>query len=171
MMTWHFAIVLFIVLQRLAELAYSHRNLARLREAGGIEPRDPAYPGLIVVHTAWVLALAVAVPADAPVDPYFLGLYVAILALRLWVMASLGRFWCTRVVTLPDTPLVRRGPYRFMRHPNYVVVAGEIAVAPLIFGAWELALIFSLLNGACLWLRIRVEERAISGRRALPADI
>jgi methyltransferase len=170
-MTWHHAIVLFIAAQRLAELVYSRRNLARLRAAGGIEPSDPAFAGFVVVHSAWVLALAVAVPADAPVNLYFAGLYVVILGLRVWVMASLGRFWCTRVITLPNAPLVRRGPYRFIRHPNYVVVAAEVAVAPLIFGAWELALIFSILNGACLWLRIRVEERAISGRRALPADI
>ena len=169
-MTWHYAIVAFIALQRGAEMIYSRRNLLRLRGAGGVEARDPAYVGLIVVHTAWILALAFAVPADAPVNPYFLAAYGVILVLRIWVMASLGRFWCTRVISLPGTPLVGRGPYRFIRHPNYVVVVAEIAVAPLVFGAWDIAIVFSVLNGLLLWLRIRVEEAMIANRRTIPAD-
>lgn len=85
---------------------------------------------------------------------------------RIWVIASLGRFWTTRIVTLEDAPLVRRGPYRFLRHPNYVVVAAEIVVLPLVFGAWQLALIFGALNLGVLAWRIRVEEQALKPRRA-----
>jgi len=169
-MTWHQAIVGLIVLQRLAELAYSRRNIARLLAAGAVLIEEPSYLWLVAVHAAWIAALAFAVPADASVNPYFLMLYLAILALRVWVMASLGRFWCTRIVTLPGAPLVRRGPYRFLRHPNYVVVAAEIAVAPLIFGAWAIALIFTVLNGAMLWLRIRAEEAALADRRTMSAS-
>jgi methyltransferase len=87
-------------------------------------------------------------------------------AARLWVLASLGRFWTTRIVILPGAPLVRRGPYRYLRHPNYLVVAAEIAVLPLVFGAWGIALVFSLLNLVLLIQRIRVEDAALAPRRA-----
>jgi methyltransferase len=94
-----------------------------------------------------------------------LAVFVLLQGLRVWVLASLGRFWTTRVITLPGAPLVRRGPYRWFRHPNYLVVAGEILVLPLAFGAWEIAVIFSLANAAILTLRVRCEERALSPRR------
>ena len=81
-----------------------------------------------------------------------------------WVLASLGRFWTTRIITVAGLPLVRRGPYRFFRHPNYMVVAAEIAVLPLVFGAWEIALVYSVLNGAMMVHRIRVENQALSAR-------
>jgi len=84
--------------------------------------------------------------------------------LRVWVLATLGRYWTTRIITLPGAPLVRRGPYRWLRHPNYVVVAGEIAVLPLAFGAWQIAVVFSLANALVLWIRIRSEERALATR-------
>jgi methyltransferase len=83
------------------------------------------------------------------------------------VVASLGPYWTTRIITLPDAPLVRRGPYRFLRHPNYVVVAAEIAVLPLVFGAWPIALVFSLLNAVMLAWRIRIEEQALASRRGV----
>jgi len=165
-MTWHDAIVAFIALQRLAELVHSRRNIARLLAEGAVLVAEPSYPWLVATHTAWILALAFAVPADAAVSPLFLALYIVLLGLRVWVMASLGRYWCTRIVTLAGAPLVRRGPYRFLRHPNYVVVAGEILVAPLIFGAWEIALIFTVLNGILIWLRIRKEDAVLAERRA-----
>ena len=88
-----------------------------------------------------------------------------LLAARAWTIWSLGPYWTTRVITLPGALLVRRGPYRYLRHPNYVVFAGEIAVLPLIFGAWRLALLFSVLNAALLWHRIRVEDAALAPRR------
>jgi methyltransferase len=103
----------------------------------------------------WWLAL------DRPVDPLWLALFVLIEIGRIWVLASLGRRWTTRIIVLPDAPLVRRGPYRFVSHPNYVVVAAEIAVLPLVFGLWQVALIFTLLNAAVLTVRIRAENRAL----------
>lgn len=174
-MSAHSVIVGLIILQRLAELLYSRRNVARLITAGAIVVDEPGYilPGyylIVAVHAAWASALIFAIPADAPADPVFLFLYGAILAGRIWVMASLGWFWTTRIVTLPGAPLVRKGPYRFIRHPNYVVVAAEVAVAPLIFGAWGIALVFSVLNAAVLWLRIRAEEAALSDRRSAIAS-
>jgi methyltransferase len=103
----------------------------------------------------WWLAL------DRPVDPLWLALFVLLEIGRIWVLASLGRRWTTRIIVLPDAPLVRRGPYRFVSHPNYVVVAAEIAVLPLVFGLWQVALIFTLLNAAVLTVRIRAENRAL----------
>ena len=94
-----------------------------------------------------------------------LGAFLLLQAARLWVIASLGRFWTTRVITLPGAPLVRRGPYRWLKHPNYLVVVAEIAVLPLTFGAWALALGFSLANAALLADRIRTEEKALAPRR------
>ena len=96
---------------------------------------------------------------------WLLGLFAALQVGRAWVIWSLGRLWTTRVITVPDEPLVQRGPYRFLRHPNYAVVAGEIAVLPLVFGAWEIAVVFSVLNAAMLWHRIAVEEAALADRR------
>jgi methyltransferase len=91
--------------------------------------------------------------------------YGALQILRVWILLSLGERWTTRVIVMPDAPLVRAGPYRFIRHPNYWLVCGEIAVLPLIFGAWPLALAFSLLNGALLFHRIRVENAALEQLR------
>jgi methyltransferase len=162
----HLWIVACLALQRLAELLYSRRNAARLYAEGGVEVGAGHYPAIVAVHAGWLAALALAVPADSPVHLPFLVLYAALLVLRLWVMASLGRSWTTRVITVPGAPLVVRGPYRFMRHPNYAVVVGEVAVAPLIFGAWQIAVIFSILNLIVLRARISVEDAALAQRRS-----
>jgi methyltransferase len=157
-------VLLLVAAQRLGELVYAAHNTRRLKAAGAFESGAGHYPLLVGVHVLWLAALAVFVPADQPVNWALLGLFVGLQGLRLWVLASLGRFWTTRIITLPGAPLVRRGPYRFLKHPNYLVVAGEIAVLPLAFGAWEIAVIFSIANAAVLALRIRCEERALSGR-------
>lgn len=165
--------VLWIVLglvagQRLAELAYARRNTRRLLAAGGEERGARHYPLLVGLHALWLVSLAVFVPADQAPSWWLLGIFALLQVLRLWVLASLGPFWTTRVITLPGAPLVRRGPYRWFRHPNYLVVAAEILVLPLAFGAWEIAVIFSLANAAVLAQRVRVEERALALRRPAP---
>jgi methyltransferase len=162
-------LVLAVAALRLVEVAYAARNARRLFEQGGQEVGAGHYPLLVTLHVAWLATIFVAVPADTPPSPPLAGLFGALLAARAWTIASLGRHWTTRVITLPDEPLVRRGPYRFLRHPNYLLGAGEIAVLPAIFGAWRLALLFSVLNGALLWHRIRVEDQALAPRRALVA--
>ena len=96
-----------------------------------------------------------------PVDGFWLALFVLIELARIWVLLTLGRRWTTRIIVVPGEPLVRRGPYRFLNHPNYVVVVAEIAVLPLVFGLWQVALIFTLLNAAVLAVRIREENRAL----------
>jgi methyltransferase len=162
-------IVALVAIQRLGELVLATRNTRALLRRGGVELGSGHYPLLVLLHGAWLLALLFLVPADTPLSWFWLGVFVTLQALRLWVVASLGPYWTTRVITLPGAPLVRRGPYRFLRHPNYVVVAAEIAALPLVFGAWRIAVVFSLLNLALLAWRIRIEEQALAPRRRLAA--
>jgi methyltransferase len=118
-----------------------------------------------LLHAGWLAAMALLVPAGAvPRWPLF-ALFAALQLLRLWVLVSLGRFWTTRLLTLPGAPLVQKGPYRWLRHPNYLVVAAEIALLPLAFGAVEIAILFSVANLLLLGRRIRVEERLLAPRR------
>lgn len=160
-------LVLAVALLRLSELVYARRNTKLLLDRGGQEHGAGHYPLFVGLHATWLVAIFAAVPADAPPSLPLAGLFVVLLAARFWTIASLGPFWTTRVITLPDEPLIQRGPYRFVRHPNYLIVVGEILVLPLIFGAWRIALLFSLLNAALLWQRLRVEEQALKARPTL----
>jgi methyltransferase len=160
---WPQALAGLVALQRLGELAYARRNDRRLRAAGGIEYGRRHYPVLIAVHAAWLAAIAGLIPAAAAPAWPWLGAYLVLQGLRVWTVASLGPYWTTRVIVVPGAPDVRRGPYRWLKHPNYLVVAGEIAVLPLVFGAWPIALVFTLANAAVLARRIRVEEQARAG--------
>lgn len=156
-----------VLLQRLVELWIAQRNTERLLAEGAIEVAPEHYHYFVVLHAAWLCSLVLLTTDHATVDGIWLGLFVLLQAGRVWVMVSLGRFWTTRILTLPGAKLVRTGPYRFLRHPNYAIVAGEIAVLPLVFGHWTLALIFSALNAMLLWVRIRAENEALEERRAL----
>ena len=158
---------LLVAVQRLLEMAFAEHNARRLLAEGGVEFGARHYPLFILLHGAWLAALFLLVPEEAPVSWPLLGLYLLLQVGRYWVIASLGRFWTTRVITLPGTALVRRGPYRWFRHPNYLILAAEVAVLPLAFGAWQIALVFSLANAALLAQRIRVENAALAERRAL----
>jgi methyltransferase len=157
-----------VVLLRFVELLHAHRNTKALIRRGGVEIGARHYPLFIVLHAAWLASLFLFVPADARISWPWLALLLLMQAARLWCILSLGPWWTTRIITLPGAPLVRRGPYRFMRHPNYAVVIVEIAALPMMFGAWRIALIFSLCNAALLAWRIRVEERALAPRRVNP---
>ena len=155
-------VTLLVALQRLAELGYARRNARRLLAAGGVEHGAGHYPLFVALHGAWLAALFALVPAEVPANWGLLGLYGLLQLGRLWVIASLGRRWTTRVIVVPGAPLIKRGPYRFLRHPNYLVVALEIPVLPLAFGAWHIALAFGLANLALLAQRIRAERRALA---------
>jgi methyltransferase len=158
------AVLAAMAAQRVAELAIARRNTGRLLAKGWGEVGRGHYPLFVVLHAAWLASVAWVVAEGAnPRWPVVAALGV-VLALRAWVMTSLGPLWTTRILTAPSAPLVRRGPYRWCRHPNYVVASAEIALLPLAFGAWRVALAFSLANAALLAWRIRVEERALSGR-------
>jgi methyltransferase len=157
----------FVVLQRLAELAYAARNARRLLAAGGSEHGSRHYPLFILLHTAWLAAMAWFVPAATPPNWPLLILFLLLQLVRIWIVASLGRYWTTRIITLPQAPLVRRGPYRWLRHPNYLLVVCEIALVPLVFGAWRIALVFSIANAILLAWRIRMEDEVLAPRRAV----
>ncbi|MEX1108509.1 MAG: isoprenylcysteine carboxylmethyltransferase family protein [Dongiaceae bacterium] len=158
----------FVVFQRLAELVYARRNERRLLATGGVEVGSGHYPLIVALHIAWIAAMAVFIPLDTSLRIPWLVAFIVLQALRLWTIASLGRFWTTRVITVPAAKLVRHGPYRWLRHPNYLIVAAEIAVLPLALGAWYLAAIFTIANAALLWWRIRIENAVLAGRREEP---
>jgi len=153
-------ILALVTLQRLSELWLSSRNTKRLLAKGAHEVGASHYPLIVAIHFWWLALLWWLVPGR-PVNGFWLGLFLLLEIGRLWVLATLGRRWTTRIIVLPDTRLVRRGPYRFVDHPNYIVVAGEIAVLPLVFGLWQLALIFTILNAVVLLIRIREENKAL----------
>lgn len=161
---WPQIILIAVAAQRLLELAIARRNTARLLADGAREVGAGHYPLFVALHAGWLLALALTVRADAPVNGWLLALFLLLQAGRVWVMATLGRFWTTRIITLDGAPLVRRGPFRWVRHPNYLVVAGELAVLPLVFGEVWIAVAATLLNIPLTLHRIRVEERALCGR-------
>jgi len=155
-----------VSVQRLLELALSRRNERLLRARGAIERGRGHYPLMVVLHVLWLLSTLVegllrgpSLPAWWPVP---LALFLLVQPLRYWAILSLGDHWNTRVLVVPGAKLVAVGPYRYLRHPNYVVVAVEIATLPLIFGAWATALVFSALNAALLFVRIREENRALA---------
>lgn len=154
------AFILFLALQRLAELALSRRNTARLLAKGAREAGADHYPAMVAMHAAWLGAIAV-FGAGQPVHAGWLAVFAVLQALRIWVIATLGPRWTTRII-VADAPLVRRGPFRYMRHPNYAVVTAEIAVAPLVLGLWPVAVLFTVLNAAMLRIRIRAENAALN---------
>jgi len=159
-LTLNIVILALVTLQRLGELWLSSRNTRRLLAKGAREHSPGHYPLIVAVHAAWLIALWL-LALDRPVDGFWLAMFVLIELARIWVLASLGQRWTTRIIVLPKTRLVRRGPYRFVDHPNYLVVAAEIAVLPLVFGLWKIALVFSLLNALILKIRISAENAAL----------
>jgi methyltransferase len=151
-----------VALQRLAELTLASRNTNRLRRQGGIEADARGYPLFVALHGGWLISLAAFVPpATSPSWP-LLGLFALLQLGRVWVIASLGRRWTTRIIVVPGAAPVCRGPYRWVRHPNYLIVAGEIALLPLAFAQPAIAALFSAANLVLLARRLRLEDRALS---------
>jgi methyltransferase len=156
-----------VALQRLIELVHARDNTARLRRRGAVEVDAGAYPVYVVMHASWLTSLAVVVPAATPPHWSLIGVFALLQLGRIWVIMSLGGYWTTRIITLPDAPLVRTGPYRYIRHPNYLLVIAEIAVLPLAFDAVAIAAIFSALNLVLIARRVRIEERLLAPRRGV----
>lgn len=159
-MTLPYAIMTFVTLQRLSELMIARRNTTRLLAAGAHEVGASHYPLMVAMHTAWLAILWFAV-GDRDVHMPLLVIFGFLQLMRLWVLATLGPRWTTRVIVTQDAPLVNKGPFRFLRHPNYAVVTAEIAVLPLAFGLIWIAALFTLLNAAMLYVRIGVENHAL----------
>lgn len=163
-MNWFLIILGFLVLQRLAELWLANRNTQRLMAEGAVEHGREHYVLFVVLHTAWLAAMVLLAPEDPPFLPVLFTAFVLLQLGRVWVIATLGRYWTTRIIVPTSAPLITGGPYRWVKHPNYLVVIGEIAVVPLMAGMWELALVFSALNATLLWLRIGVENSTLKQR-------
>lgn len=153
------AFIAFLLLQRGGELVFARYNTRRLLARGAIEHGAGHYPLIVLLHASWLLAIGVLGWSD-PVNLGWLATFAILQLLRVWVLASLGARWTTRIIVL-DEPLVARGPYRWLPHPNYAVVIAEIIVAPMVLGLWQVAAIFTLLNAAVLTIRIRAEARAL----------
>ncbi len=156
------ALLAFVTLQRLVELPIARVNTRRLLAAGGHEVGAGHYPYIVALHAAWLGTLWWLAPGR-PIHLPYLILFALIEAARIWVLRALGPRWTTRIIVVPGEQLVATGPYRFVSHPNYLVVIGEIAVLPLVFGLWQVAIIFSLLNAAVLAIRIKAENEALNG--------
>lgn len=159
-MTLPYAIMLFVTLQRLSELIIARLNTSRLLAAGAHEVGASHYPVMVAMHTAWLAALWLTV-GDRPVSMLLLLIFAVLQLMRIWVLATLGSRWTTRIIVMQDAALVNKGPFRFLRHPNYTVVTAEIAVLPLTFGLIWIAALFTLLNAAMLYVRIGAENRAL----------
>lgn len=159
--------LILVALQRIAESLFAARNTRRLLSEGAVEVASQQYRFFVALHAAWLVAMAAFIPSTRAPNWWLLGAYALLQPLRLWIIASLGPYWTTRLVAVPHAPLVRRGPYRWVRHPNYMLVCAEIALLPLAFGAVWLAIAFSLLNAALLAWRIKAEERTLQSRSSV----
>ena len=164
-MTLSIIVLILVTAQRLGELIIARRNTAGLLARGGVETGAAHYPLIVILHGAWLAGLWW-LGWDRPVSPVWLIAYLALQGLRAWVLLTIGSRWTTRIISVPGETLVRKGPYRFISHPNYAVVVGEIAVLPLVFGLPLYALVFSALNAAVLTIRIRAENAALAATAA-----
>jgi methyltransferase len=158
--------VALVGVQRLVELVLARRNERRARARGAVERGRSHYLFIVALHSLWLLATLIEgllrgpeLPALWPVP---LALFLLVQPLRYWALVSLGERWNTKILVVPGAKPIRRGPYKYLSHPNYVVVVVEILTFPLIFGAWVTALVFTVLNAAVLWVRVREENRALT---------
>jgi methyltransferase len=158
--------VTLVAAQRLLELVLARRNERRARARGAVERGRGHYPFIVALHTLWLVSTLVEGILRGPELPVLwpvpLALFLLVQPLRYWALFSLGENWNTKILVVPGARPVRRGPYRYLNHPNYVVVVVEILAFPLIFGAWVTALVFTVLNAAVLYVRIHEENRALA---------
>lgn len=161
-------LMLLLLFQRVTELLLCRRNRKRLFARGGIEYGQEHYPAMVAIHSLFYISLIIeytfASKGWNPYWPFWLAVLLSAEALRIWVFASLGPYWNTRIVLVPGADIVKKGPYRFIRHPNYVVVVLEVLSIPMLCGAYWTAVVFSILNLWILRVRIRAEEKALSAQ-------
>ncbi|MEM7214875.1 MAG: isoprenylcysteine carboxylmethyltransferase family protein [Pseudomonadota bacterium] len=155
--------LIFIITQRLGELYLAKRNTAALVGRGAEEHGAGHYPFMVALHTGWVIALVLG-GYDKQVVWFWLGIFAILQIFRVWILVTLGDRWTTRIIVV-DEPLVLAGPFRYFKHPNYILVIMEIFVAPMVLGLWQVAVVFSLLNALMLLVRIREEEKALEHLR------
>jgi methyltransferase len=155
-------ILALVAAQRIAEAIYAERNTRALLRRGAVERAAIQYPFFVALHVAWLLSMLLLVPSSVPPNWYLVAVYALLQAVRYWILRTLGPRWTTRIIVLPNAPLVRSGPYRFMRHPNYAVVVLEIALLPCAFHAYAVAGLFTVLNAFLIGWRVRAEKAALA---------
>ncbi len=160
-----YLLIVIVICQRIIEVIIANKNAEWIKEQGGYEVGKNHYKYLVLLHTLFFLSLIVEVTVHRPtfvawaIIPFFIFL-IAQLG-RVWALSSLGEFWNTRIMVLPGAKVIAKGPYRFIRHPNYVIVTTEIAMLPLIFQAYWTLITFTIINAIVLSVRIRTEEKAL----------
>jgi len=162
----YLGLILLVVFQRSSELRLAQRNERLARAAGAIEAGAGHYPWMVAIHTLFLISCVLEVwLLDRPFTPRAGGAMLLLLAvataLRYWTITILGERWTTRILVRPGVPLITGGPFRWLRHPNYLAVVIEIAALPLVHGAWLTAVVFSVVNAALLTVRIRAENTAL----------
>jgi methyltransferase len=158
-------VALLVLLQRGLEELYSARNTSRLIAEGGREAGRDYYPVVAITHLAWIAAIFLLIPSTAPVIWPLAVLYLLLQVARYWVIATLGHYWTHRIITMENAPVVRAGPYRYVRHPNYVVTIAETFLLPLVFGDAAVAVIFGCVWSAVVYYKILLEDAALAERR------
>ena len=153
----------FFVLIRLAELIYAKKNEQWLLQNGAIEYGAEHYPFIVILHSLFIVSLLLEYywKGEDIFNPIVLFVYIFCILIKGWVIFSLGKYWNTKIFRIPHALLIRKGPYKFIKHPNYIIVIAEIAVIPLIFNLYYTAIIFSILNAIILSIRISVENKAL----------
>ncbi|KAA0550175.1 hypothetical protein FZW96_02195 [Bacillus sp. BGMRC 2118] len=154
-----------IIIQRIMELIIARKNEKWMKQQGGVEYGQNHYPYMVAMHSLFFVALLVEVFAFnhqlSAWWPMLLSLFLLTQAVRIWALSSLGKYWNTKIIVLPNTSIVKKGPYKYLRHPNYTIVALEIVLIPMLFGAYLTAVTFTLLNILILSVRIPLEEKAL----------
>jgi methyltransferase len=153
-----------VTAERIGELYLARRNTAVLMAKGAIEVAPGHYPAIVLMHALWLVCLWI-FGTTREIDPTLLAIFLSLQVLRVWTLMTLGPRWTTRIIVLPGAPLKSNGPYRFISHPNYFVVVGEIAALPLCLGLPWIAFLFSAANAILLSIRIRAETIALTGSR------
>jgi methyltransferase len=153
--------ILFFILQRLSELFIAKRNEQWLLQQGAVEYGQAHYPFMIAMHTLFVISIIIEyfLRSYTPISWLFLTLFLLVLSFKFWALSSLGKYWNTKIYRIPNVYPVKKGPYRFLKHPNYLEVVLEIAIIPLIFHLYYTAVIFTVLNAVMLTVRIKEENR------------
>ncbi len=164
-MSWVYVIVVVVALKHLVLMAIARRNTRKLLLRGGYEVGAGHYPVFVVIFTAWFLTMLIFVDPEEVVNPWWIIAYVVLQFFRVQTMMSLGKYWTERVITIPGAPLVKSGLYQFIRHPNYLIVIGEVISVPMTLNLWKIALVFSVLLACLLIYRIRIEDAALASRR------
>ncbi|MRX70934.1 hypothetical protein GJU40_01970 [Bacillus lacus] len=164
-MTLFYIVISLLIIQRITELIIAKRNEKWVLSRGGVEHGREHYYLIVTLHVSFLLALVLETTyfssGISPLWPVLLPLIILTQIIRYWAIASLGYYWNTRIIIIPDHEVVSKGPYQFMRHPNYVVVAAEILFLPLLFSAYATAILFSILNAFMMLIRIPAEEKAL----------